>query len=130
MDIIMLFIVVPASSVTTGFVPYIMAALATMPVSFLPELGGYAFGTVLSVILEFAKLIGISEDYAAPITVVAAALWTAAVVSSGYWPVFGSWVVAGITIVLTLASVVLGSKATYIAAVKPISKKRWNKVKD
>jgi len=105
-------------------------ALATVPGGFLPELGGYAFGTVLSVILEFGKLMGIHEDYAPIITVVASALWTAAIVAFGYWPAFGSWVVAGITIVLTLASVVLGSKATYISVVKPINKKRWNRIKD
>lgn len=95
----------------------------------LPPIAGFAFGLVMSAILELGKKFGMTEDQAGPVALALGVIWAAGAVVLGQFPQYVDTVGWLIQLVLVLASVPVGAKVGYKAIVQPVSRNRWNMVK-
>lgn len=94
----------------------------------LPEIGGFAFGVVLSAVLELGKAWGLVDEDSAPwVALALGVLWGGVAVAVVYWPEAQPWFVAVVQAILALASLPIGAKVGYKAVVQPLTKERWNK---
>ena len=93
----------------------------------LPTIGGFSFGLVLSAILELCKIGGLHEKYTGPLSLALGLAWTAVAYFIGVVPAYENWAVWAIQLILLVCSVPLGAKTAYTAIVKPVTAKRWNK---
>lgn len=96
----------------------------------LPPISGFTFGLVLAAILEIAKLFGLHEDDAGPVSAVLGLIWMILAYAANLYPPAGAWIEWALLLILVAASVPLGAKAGYAGIVKPIVKKRWNYARD
>ena len=98
-----------------------------MPKFGLPEIGGFAFGLVLSAILELLKYFGIADEKTAPwVAVILGVIWGGVHVAVTYWPqALPYWTVI-IQVILAVASLPIGAKAGYKGIVQPLARNRWN----
>lgn len=98
--------------------------------AWLPEIGGIAAGAILAPLIELGKALGWwDESHAGYIIVLVTVVWAGLIAGMGQWPASQDWIVVAVRLVAMLLSVPVGAKAGYESAVKPVSRKRFNRKK-